>query len=68
MLHWAIQDVLVDFIYQGYGEKIPGYHRPMRAGMNNDFDELINYIQTTPEMMQWETGRQRIPFLQQHRQ
>ncbi|MBL7189126.1 MAG: cadherin-like domain-containing protein [Phycisphaerae bacterium] len=62
-LHWAIQDVLVDFVYQGYGKMEPGYHRPLRAGMNNRFDELINYIDTTEEMSAWEPGRQRIPFL-----
>ncbi len=65
-LHWAIQDVLVDFVYQGYGKPQPGYQRPMRAGMNNNPDEMINYIQTTPKMLQWEPGRQRIPFLLEH--
>lgn len=66
-LHWAIQDMVVDFVYQGFGAKLIGYHRPMRAAMNDSFDELIAYIANTPGISQYEPGRQRIPFLEQYR-
>ena len=66
-LHWAIQDMVVDFVYQGFGAKLIGYYRPMRAAMNDSFDELISYIANTPAINQYEPGRQRIPFLEQYR-
>jgi len=55
----AIRDVLVDFVYQGF-TKGPG---PMKAGMHNDFDEMIKYIKNTPALMLYEPGRHRISYL-----
>ncbi|WP_307743700.1 pesticin C-terminus-like muramidase [uncultured Pantoea sp.] len=62
-LHPAIRDIMVDFVYQGW-TKGP---RPMMAGMTNDFDTLIQYIENTPEMKKGETGRHRIDYLRQNR-
>lgn len=36
---------------------------PMRAGMNNDYDELIRYIEDTPAIKQYERGRNRAGYL-----
>lgn len=58
-LHPKIRDVLVDFVYQGF----TAGPRPMQAGMNNDFGELIKYIEKTPELMRYENGRGRVKYL-----
>jgi len=55
----AIRDVMVDFVYQGF-TKGPN---PMKAGMNNDYDELIKYINSEPSMKQYEAGRNRVKYL-----
>lgn len=55
----VIQDVLVDFVYQGF-TKGPG---PMRAGMHNNKLELIRYIENTPAISQYEPGRRRADYL-----
>ncbi len=59
-LDQAIRDVLVDFVYQGF-TKGPN---PMKSGMNNDFDEMIKYINTSPAIKQYEPGRNRVKYLQ----
>lgn len=58
-LDQGIQDVLVDFVYQGF-TKGPN---PMKSGMNNDFDEMIKYINDTPAIKQYELGRNRVKYL-----
>ena len=62
-LDQAIRDVLVDFVYQGF-TKGPN---PMKAGMNNDVDEMIKYINTTPAIKQYEPGRNRVKYLSNHK-
>lgn len=59
-LHPPIRDILVDFVYQGF-TKGP---RPMRAGMNNSFDELISYIEGSAVLQRYEPGRNRVKYLQ----
>jgi hypothetical protein len=54
-----IRDVLVDFVYQGF-TKGPN---PMKAGMRNDKEELIRYIENTPAISQYEPGRNRARYL-----
>ncbi|KTT47992.1 hypothetical protein SB11R_17715 [Pseudomonas oryzihabitans] len=54
-----IQDILVDFVYQGFTKGA----NPMKAGMRNSKAELINYIENTPSMMQYESGRRRAQYL-----
>jgi hypothetical protein len=54
-----IRDVLVDFVYQGF-TKGPN---PMKAGMRNDKEELIRYIENTPAISQYEPGRNRAKYL-----
>lgn len=66
-LHPAIRDVLVDFVYQGYGRMEAGFGRPLQKGMENDFDELIKYIEQTPSLMKWEAGRRRAEYLRRAR-
>jgi len=58
-LNQAIRDVLVDFVYQGF-TKGPN---PMKAGMNNDFEEVIKYINGTIGIKQYEPGRNRAKYL-----
>ena len=58
-LDQAIRDVLVDFVYQGF-TKGPN---PMKAGMKNDKEELIRYIENTPAISQYEPGRNRARYL-----
>lgn len=53
------RDVLVDFVYQGF-TKGPN---PMKAGMRNDKEELIRYIENTPAISQYEPGRNRARYL-----
>lgn len=62
-LHPAIRDVLVDFVYQGFTRG----PNPMRAGMNNSFDELIYYIENTPAIRRYEAGRRRANYLRQRK-
>ncbi|MEQ9885877.1 peptidoglycan-binding protein [Pectobacterium zantedeschiae] len=62
-LHPAIRDIMVDFVYQGW-TKGP---RPMMAGMTNDFDTLIHYIENTPAMREGEAGRRRANYLRKNR-
>lgn len=62
-LDQAIRDVLVDFVYQGF-TKGP---RPMKAGMNNDFDELIKYINGSSVIKQYEPGRRRANYLEKRK-
>ncbi len=58
-LDQVIRDVLVDFVYQGF-TKGPN---PMKAGMRNDKDQLIRYIENTPAISQYEPGRNRARYL-----
>jgi hypothetical protein len=58
-----IRDILVDFVYQGF-TKGPN---PMVAGMRNDYDELIKYIENTPAIKQYEAGRKRADYLKTNR-
>ncbi|WP_226992665.1 calcium sensor EFh [Pseudomonas syringae group genomosp. 3] len=67
-LEWAalrpiIQDILVDFVYQGFTKG----ENPMRAGMKDDVDELIRYIENTPAISQYEPGRKRAAYLKKNR-
>lgn len=62
-LDQAIRDILVDFVYQGF-TRGPG---PMKAGMNNDVDELINYTNGTAAIKQYEPGRNRARYLRNHK-
>ena len=61
-LSTAVRDVLVDFVYQGF-TKGP---RPMLAGINDDADELIEYIGSNPTMKSYEVGRRRIDYLKRY--
>ncbi|MBX8490158.1 calcium sensor EFh [Pseudomonas cichorii] len=58
-----IKDVLVDFVYQGF-TKGPN---PMKAGMKDDVDQLISYIENTPAISQYEPGRNRAAYLRNNR-
>lgn len=58
-LDQAIRDVLVDFVYQGFTRG----PNPMKTGMNNDFDEMIKYINMTANIKQYEAGRNRVKYL-----
>jgi hypothetical protein len=62
-LHQAIKDVLVDFVYQGFTKGA----KPMKAGMKNDFDELIKYINGSTTMKRYEAGRNRVKYLKKHK-
>ncbi|MNF66456.1 hypothetical protein D3C85_806600 [compost metagenome] len=62
-LQQVIRDVLVDFVYQGF-TKGPN---PMKAGMNNDVNELISYIENTPAISQYDNGRHRADYLRRNR-
>jgi hypothetical protein len=62
-LHLAIKEILVDFVYQGF-TKGPN---PMKAGMTNNIDTLINYIESTPTITQYENGRRRANYLRSNR-
>ncbi|TBV98937.1 hypothetical protein E0E53_05040 [Azotobacter chroococcum] len=62
-LSLVIREILVDFVYQGF-TKGPN---PMRAGMNNNIDELIRYIEKTPDIKQYEDGRHRALHLKKHK-
>lgn len=58
----VVRDILVDFVYQGF-TKGP---RPMQAGMNNDAQELIDYIESSPTLSQYEAGRRRAKYLRRY--
>ncbi|WP_240997896.1 hypothetical protein [Pseudomonas viridiflava] len=67
-LEWAalrpiIQDILVDFVYQGFTKG----ENPMKAGMKDDVDELIRYIENTSAISQYEPGRKRAAYLKKNR-
>lgn len=51
--------MLVDFVYQGF-TKGP---KPMKAGMNNSFNELIKYIDGAAAIKRYEPGRNRVKYL-----
>ncbi|NWC91942.1 MULTISPECIES: pesticin C-terminus-like muramidase [unclassified Pseudomonas] len=55
----AIQDVLVDFVYQGF----TAGPNPMRSGMHNSRSTLIAYIEGTPGIKMYEPGRGRANYL-----
>ncbi|HGB2244983.1 TPA: pesticin C-terminus-like muramidase [Salmonella enterica subsp. enterica serovar Aberdeen] len=55
-----IQEVLVDFVYQGF-TKGP---KPMLAGAKNSKKELNDYIKNTPAISQYEPGRHRADYLE----
>ncbi|NWE75575.1 pesticin C-terminus-like muramidase [Pseudomonas yamanorum] len=55
----AIQDVLVDFVYQGF----TAGPNPMRSGMQNSRATLIAYIEGTPGIKMYEPGRGRAKYL-----
>nr|WP_314423557.1 pesticin C-terminus-like muramidase [uncultured Erwinia sp.] len=57
----TIQEVLVDFVYQGF-TKGP---KPMLAGSNNNKQELISYIRNSPSISQYEPGRHRANYLEE---
>lgn len=57
-LEQKIQDILVDFIYQGFSGE-----RPMRAGMKNSRQELISYIENNTTISSYENGRHRANYL-----
>lgn len=59
-LDQPVRDILVDFVYQGFTKG----SKPMTAGMNNDIDELIKYINDSETMKQYETGRNRVKYLE----
>lgn len=62
-LDQPIRDILVDFVYQGFTKGA----NPMRAGMNNDYDELINYINGTKGIKKHEPSRNRAKYLKRHK-
>ncbi len=57
-LEQKIQDILVDFIYQGFSGE-----RPMRAGMYNRQQEFISYIENNATISSYENGRHRANYL-----
>lgn len=62
-LQQIVRDILVDFVYQGFTQG----PNPMKAGMNDDVDELIRYIENTPAISQYEGGRHRANYLRNNR-
>lgn len=59
-LDCTVQEVLVDFVYQGF-TKGPN---PMLAGSKNNKQELIDYIKNTTSISQYEPGRHRADYLE----
>ena len=53
----------MDFVYQGF-TKGPN---PMKAGMHNNVNELISYIENTPAISQYESGRHRADYLRNNK-
>ena len=62
-LQQVIKDVLVDFVYQGFTKGT----NPMKAGMHNNVNELISYIENTPAISQYESGRHRADYLRNNK-
>ena len=62
-LDFAIRDVLVDLVYQGFTKG----GNPMKKGMRNDFNEFIEYIESTQALSQYEKGRRRADYLRAHK-
>ncbi|MEO8646151.1 peptidoglycan DD-metalloendopeptidase family protein [Pseudomonas sp.] len=58
-----VKDILVDFVYQGFTKGA----NPMKAGMKDDVDQLISYIENTPAISQYEQGRKRAAYLRKNR-
>lgn len=58
-----IREIMIDFVYQGFTKG----EAPMKAGMKNNIDELINYIEGSPTMRGYEAGRQRANYLRRNR-
>jgi hypothetical protein len=57
-----IRDILVDFVYQGFSGS-----KPMQHGMTNDYDTLIDYIEGTAAIAQYEGGRHRADYLRKRK-
>lgn len=57
-LHPAIRDILVDLAYQG----IPG-RKTIPVAAKNDIDLLIKLIESEPELLKYEAGRNRAGYL-----
>jgi len=57
-----IREIAVDFVYQGLG-----FERTMKACMSNDYDTLINFIETNAQVQSYEGGRQRANYLRKNR-
>ncbi|MDX2035112.1 MAG: hypothetical protein SFX72_00575 [Isosphaeraceae bacterium] len=58
-LDQAIRDIVVDFVYQGFTKGA----NPMVKSMKNDYDELIEYIEGSETLKQYEAGRKRADYL-----
>ena len=39
----------------------------MKSGMNNNFDEMIKYVNDAPAIKQYEPGRNRVKYLKDHK-
>jgi hypothetical protein len=44
-----------------------GFERTMKACMTNDYDTLINFIETNAQAQSYEGGRQRANYLRKNR-
>lgn len=62
-LDQVIREVLVDFVYQGFTQG----PNPMKAGMTNNTDTLIHYIENTSAISQYEAGRRRADYIRNNR-
>lgn len=62
-LDQVIREILVDFVYQGFTQG----QNPMKAGMTNNTDTLIHYIENTPGISQYEAGRHRADYIRANR-
>jgi hypothetical protein len=62
-LSQIVKDILVDFVYQGFTKG----ENPMKAGMKDDVDQLISYIENNPTIRQYEDGRKRAAYLRKNR-
>jgi hypothetical protein len=62
-LYPAIRVIAIDLVYQGFGKMVAGYGKPIHFCIANNFDWLINYINATPGLSQYEAGRRRVPYL-----
>ena len=58
-----IREIMIDFVYQGFTKG----EAPMKAGMKNDIDQLIHYIENNATMKRYEAGRQRANYLRNNR-